>query len=126
MFLSPRLVSVPEMVGAELTRLKVHVRVAVPPCPSVTTTLTVWGPRDSSRTLTVIVFLKFRVGANDFVVRPSIDSVAVKTSPESESLTVYSIVKSWFLSPRLRSLSEIRGSVFRTSRTGRKPTSTSR
>lgn len=59
--------------------------------------------------------------ANDFVVRPSIDSVAARTSPESASSTVYSIVKFWFLSPRLRSLSEIRGSVFRISRTGRKP-----
>ena len=35
MFLSPRLVSEPEMVGAELTRVNVHVRVAVPPWPSV-------------------------------------------------------------------------------------------
>ena len=61
-----------------------------------------------------IVFFAFRVGANDFVVRPSRDSVAVKTSPESASSTVYSIVKFVFLSPRFLSLSEIRGSVFRT------------
>ena len=62
-------------------------------------------------------------GAENLVVQlfDDRDFVAVKTSPESESLTVYSIVKSWFLSPRLRSLSEIRGSVFRISRTGRKP-----
>ena len=121
MFLSPRLVSEPEMVGAELTRVNVHVRVAVPPWPSVTTTLTVWLPRECSRMLIEMVFFAFRVGANDFVVRPSIDSVAARTSPESASSTVYSIVKFWFLSPRLRSLSEIRGSVFRISRTGRKP-----
>ena len=72
------------------------------------------------------VFWAFGVGATDLVVRPSIDSVAARTSPESASSTVYSIVKFWFLSPRLRSLSEIRGSVFRISRTGRKPTLVSR
>ena len=78
----------PEIAGAELVLVNVHVRVAVPPCPSVTTTLTVCEPRLNSSTGTVIVFTEFRVGANDFVVCPSIDSVAVKTSPESESSTV--------------------------------------
>ena len=87
-FLSPRLPSLPEMVGAEFVRVNVHVRVAVPPCPSLTTTLTVCLPRLRESTSTEMVFTKFRVGANDFVVCPSSDSVAVKTSPESASSTV--------------------------------------
>ena len=114
------------MVGALLVLVNVHVLVAVPPLPSVTTTFTVCVPRDNSSTGTEMVYTKFRVGPNDFVVRPSIDSVAVSTSPESGSSTLYCIVKLVFLSPRLRSLSEIRGSVFRISRTGRNPTLTPR
>ena len=62
--------------------------VAVPPCPSLTTTLTVCLPRLRESTSTEMVFTEFRVGANDFVVCPSSDSVAVKTSPESASSTV--------------------------------------